>query len=71
MVVFLWPDLPTGKNRRGLRTVVCPSCGKVVTSKENDVCLCGGHFINIDKMKWIVEGDESKSNTSDDTGGDA
>jgi endogenous inhibitor of DNA gyrase (YacG/DUF329 family) len=71
MIVLLWPDLPIGKNRRGLRTVVCPSCGKAVAGDETNICLCGGHYIDIDKMKWVVDDNESKSNVTDNTDGDS
>lgn len=60
IVVLVWPDLRTEKNRRGLRTVVCPICGQVVTSDENNFCSCGGHYVDIEKMKWIDDGNDKK-----------
>jgi hypothetical protein len=37
---------------RGKTTVVCPKCGKVKFEDGSQQCSCGGHFENIEEMKW-------------------
>ena len=41
------------KNKR--ITVICPRCEKVEYRGFQTQCSCGGHFENIDDMKWIEE----------------
>jgi hypothetical protein len=36
-------------------TVVCPKCGAVKYQDECLQCKCGGHFENIEEMKWQKE----------------
>lgn len=39
-------------NQRKKPTVVCPKCGTVKYADDSPQCSCGGHFENIDDMKW-------------------
>jgi len=35
------------------KTVVCPKCEKVKVEESVPECTCGGHFENIETMKWV------------------
>lgn len=34
------------------KRVVCPRCGKTEDKGNSGLCSCGGHFENLDDMKW-------------------
>jgi ribosomal protein L37E len=37
-------------------TVICPKCGKTKYEDDSQQCSCGGHFENIEEMKWEEHG---------------
>jgi hypothetical protein len=45
----------------GKPVVVCPKCGVTKYLDNFQQCACGGHFENIEEMKWIDERANSKN----------
>jgi hypothetical protein len=39
-------------NKGSTPTVVCPKCDTIKSPDGNFQCKCGGHFENIEEMKW-------------------
>ena len=37
---------------------ICDRCNNYKKEEVDDLCECGGRFIEIDKMKWIDNGDD-------------
>ncbi len=46
LIFYLFPPI-----RR--KTFVCPKCGKTKFADSEADCDCGGHFENIETMKWV------------------
>ncbi len=40
-------------DKRKKPTVVCSKCGTVKHAGDSARCSCGGHFENIEEMKWV------------------
>jgi uncharacterized paraquat-inducible protein A len=38
---------------RRQRTMVCPRCEAVKQEDDKPDCTCGGHFEDIEEMKWV------------------
>jgi hypothetical protein len=60
ILVFIGSKLDSNTKKREKNRYICDKCNKYNNSEE-ELCECGGRFVDIDKMKWIDNDDKIAS----------
>ena len=60
ILIFVGSKLDSDSKKKEKNKYICDKCNKYKKNKE-DLCECGGSFVDIDKMKWIENEDKPAS----------